>query len=156
MAFTVKQQRFIEEYTVDWNATQAAIRAGYSEKTADKIGSENLGKPDIKAAIDQRIKALTLTADQILKMQSDLAQLDLSPYIQNAGRQSWVDLDQLIADGHGQHIKGLKQTPKGGTVVEFYDKQKAQERLLNHLSPQVGSEDNPMIINVVRVNRGSD
>ncbi len=48
---TPKQQRFAEEYVVDHNATQAAIRAGYSEKTAYSIGHENLKKPEIAAAI---------------------------------------------------------------------------------------------------------
>lgn len=42
MALTDKQQRFVEEYMVDSNATQAAIRAGYSPDTANSIASENL------------------------------------------------------------------------------------------------------------------
>jgi phage terminase small subunit len=46
-----KQQRFVEEYLVDFNATQAAIRAGYSKRTAGKIGTENLQKPAIQGAI---------------------------------------------------------------------------------------------------------
>ena len=48
---TPKQQRFVEEYLVDLNATQAAIRSGYSAKTAGSIGQENLKKPEIAAAI---------------------------------------------------------------------------------------------------------
>jgi len=52
-----KQQRFIDEYLIDLNATQAAIRAGYSEKTACSIGEENLRKPDIKQAIQERMAA---------------------------------------------------------------------------------------------------
>jgi phage terminase small subunit len=44
---TDKQKRFCEEYLIDLNATQAAIRAGYSAKTAKSIGQENLTKPDI-------------------------------------------------------------------------------------------------------------
>ena len=48
---TQKQQRFVEEYLIDLNATQAAIRAGYSEKTAKEIGAENLTKPNISKAI---------------------------------------------------------------------------------------------------------
>lgn len=44
MALTAKQRRFVEEYLVDLNATQAAIRAGYSSKTAASIGEENLRK----------------------------------------------------------------------------------------------------------------
>ncbi len=50
---TDKQQRFVEEYTIDLNATQAAIRAGYAIKCAQQIGSENLSKPLIKAAINK-------------------------------------------------------------------------------------------------------
>ena len=51
---TQKQRRFIDEYIISGNATQAAIKAGYSKKTARKIGQENLTKPDIKAEIDKR------------------------------------------------------------------------------------------------------
>ena len=45
---TPKQQRFVEEYLIDLNATQAAIRASYSEKTAYSVGHENLKKPEIQ------------------------------------------------------------------------------------------------------------
>jgi hypothetical protein len=48
---TAKQQRFVEEYCIDLNATQSAIRAGYSEKTAHQIGYENLRKPEIAEAV---------------------------------------------------------------------------------------------------------
>ena len=48
---TAKQQRFIQEYLIDLNATRAAIRAGYSEKTATEIGYENLRKPHVAAAV---------------------------------------------------------------------------------------------------------
>ena len=51
MALTPKQQRFVEEYLIDLNATQAAIRAGYSERTARQTGQENLSKPVIAEAI---------------------------------------------------------------------------------------------------------
>ena len=49
-----RQQRFVGEYLVDLNATQAAIRAGYSERTAYSIGHENLKKPEIQKAIRER------------------------------------------------------------------------------------------------------
>lgn len=49
-----KQKAFIKEYPIDHNATQAAIRAGYSKDTAQRIGSENLSKPLIKEAIDKQ------------------------------------------------------------------------------------------------------
>lgn len=50
---TLKQQRFVEEYLIDLNAMQAAIRAGYSERTAKSIGQENLTKPDTQKAIEE-------------------------------------------------------------------------------------------------------
>ncbi len=56
-ALTPKQQAFVNEYLIDLNATQAAIRAGYSKKTARFIGAENLTKPDIEAAIAGAIGA---------------------------------------------------------------------------------------------------
>ena len=59
---TKKQKRFVEEYLIDLNATQAAIRAGYSPDTAKSIGSENLTKPDLQARI---AKASGLVSAQI-------------------------------------------------------------------------------------------
>ncbi len=55
---TPKQERFVAEYLVDLNAAAAARRAGYSEKTANRIASENLTKPDIQAAIQARRQEL--------------------------------------------------------------------------------------------------
>lgn len=55
---TVKQKRFCDEYLIDCNATQAAIRAGYSKKTAGAVGYENLKKPQIKEYIDQQLKMI--------------------------------------------------------------------------------------------------
>lgn len=51
MALTPKQEAFVREYLIDLNATQAAIRAGYSEKTARSVGCENLTKPDVADAV---------------------------------------------------------------------------------------------------------
>lgn len=68
---TDKQRRFVDEYLIDLNATQAAIRAGYSEKTAKAIGQENMTKPDIRAAIDARLAekdaALIAKQDEVLQ-----------------------------------------------------------------------------------------
>lgn len=68
---TAKQQRFCDEYLIDLNATQAAIRAGYSKKTAYSIGQENLKKPEIRAYIEKRMaeKEAELIADQDEVMQ---------------------------------------------------------------------------------------
>lgn len=56
MKLTPKQERFVQEYLVDLNATAAAKRAGYSEKNAGKIGPELLGKTRISAAIQEAIQ----------------------------------------------------------------------------------------------------
>lgn len=66
MALTEKQKRFCDEYLIDLNATQAAIRAGYSEKTAKQIGQQNLTKLDLREYIDKRLaeKEAELIADQ--------------------------------------------------------------------------------------------
>lgn len=63
---TAKQKRFCDEYLIDLNATQAAIRSGYSKKTAYSIGVENLKKPDLKKYIEERMaeKESQLIADQ--------------------------------------------------------------------------------------------
>lgn len=55
---TKKQKRFVDEYLIDLNATQAAVRAGYSPNTAYSIGAENLKKPEIQNAIDERLEQL--------------------------------------------------------------------------------------------------
>lgn len=70
MSLTAKQQRFVDEYLVDLNASAAARRAGYSEKTAGAIGDENLKKPEIAEAIqkamDARSERTEVTADYVL------------------------------------------------------------------------------------------
>jgi hypothetical protein len=68
---TDRQEKFIQEYLVDRNATQACIRAGYSKKTATVMGSENLLKPHMRSRIDELIskdaEALTITRQEILQ-----------------------------------------------------------------------------------------
>lgn len=68
---TAKQQRFCDEYLIDLNATQAAIRAGYSKKTANRIGTENLSKPVIRQYIDARMaekeSKLIASQDEVLR-----------------------------------------------------------------------------------------
>ena len=56
---TLKQQKFADEYIISGNATQAAIKAGYKEKTAYKTGAENLRKPQIKSYIEERLSELS-------------------------------------------------------------------------------------------------
>lgn len=78
---TDKQQRFIEEYCVDFNATQAAIRAGYSQSTARVIGQENLLKPAISEKIKKHLESLTLSAEETTKMIADMAKANITDYM---------------------------------------------------------------------------
>lgn len=75
---TVKQQRFTEEYVVDFNASAAAKRAGYSPKTAHAIGFENLRKPEIQKAIgkslDKAAKQTQLTHQYVLEGLMEIAE----------------------------------------------------------------------------------
>lgn len=68
---TAKQQRFCDEYLIDLNATQAAIRAGYSKKTARVIGQQNLSKLAVKNYIDERMKEkeaeLIADSDEVMR-----------------------------------------------------------------------------------------
>ncbi|BBM15573.1 terminase small subunit [Enterococcus mundtii] len=71
MKLTEKQKRFCDYYVELGNATQAAIKAGYSKKTANKIGSENLAKPDLRTYIDKRLEEMenkrTADAQEVLE-----------------------------------------------------------------------------------------
>ncbi len=79
-ALTDKQKKFVEEYLVDLNATQAAIRAGYKKNTARKTGSENLTKPDIQIAIQKARNKLSckteITQERVLAEYAKIAFFD--------------------------------------------------------------------------------
>ena len=85
MRLRPKQQRFVQEYLVDLNATQAALRAGYSPHTAYRQGYENLRKPPIAAAITAamaaRAQRVHLTQDTVLLELAVLAQSDVTHYV---------------------------------------------------------------------------
>ena len=85
-----KQQRFVDEYLIDLNATQAAIRAGYSPKTATAIASENLSKPSISAAIAcamaERSKRTGITQDRILEELAKVAFIKLTDIVDDTGK----------------------------------------------------------------------
>lgn len=77
-----KQKAFVDAYLANgFNATQAAIKVGYSPKTAYSIGSENLRKPDIKNAIQERMAEQVMSANETLARLSDMASFDLSPFV---------------------------------------------------------------------------
>ena len=99
---TPRQARFVEEYIVDPNATQAAIRAGYSKRTARAIGCENLTKPNIAAEIAKNRAARTVrtqvTADDVVQRLQLLAPAELPNAASwDAKRVTLVDSDKLSA-----------------------------------------------------------
>ena len=97
---TEKQKRFCDFYIETGNATQAAIKAGYSEKTAKQIGQENLTKPDLRAYIDERLAELknerTADAQEVLEyltavMRGEYKEATLIG--EGEGAQAVVDID---------------------------------------------------------------
>lgn len=74
---TLKQQRFVDEYIISGNATQAAIKAGYSKKTANRIATENMSKPVIKTAIDKRNAEIqsekTMDMQEVMELLASIA-----------------------------------------------------------------------------------
>ena len=80
MALTAKQRAFVSEYLIDLNATAAAKRAGYSQKTADRIGPQLLGKTCVAAAIQEaltnREKRTAITQDYVLRRLREEADLE--------------------------------------------------------------------------------
>jgi len=99
MALTDKQDMFCREYLIDLNATQAAIRAGYSDKTANRTASENLSKPDIQNRIAelkaQRNEQINIDAAYVLRRLVEIDQMDV--------------LDILLSNGE---LKPIKDWPK--------------------------------------------
>lgn len=135
---TNKQQRFCEEYVVDWNATRAAIKAGYSEKTARQIGQQNLTKVDIKAYISeiqydlQRLAGVSALRN-ILELKK-LAYTSIAAF-----KQDWMtekEFDELTDDQKAaiSEIMTIDKTDKQGNpvkIVKFklHDKLKAIEMI---------------------------
>ncbi|EML0361272.1 terminase small subunit [Providencia rettgeri] len=99
MALTDKQEMFCREYLVDLNATQAAIRAGYSDKTANRTASENLSKPDIQLRISE-----------LLKKRSDRLQIDADYVLNRLVEIDQMDVLDILHDDGG--IKPIHEWPK--------------------------------------------
>ena len=147
---TPKQKLFAEEYLKDLNATQSAIRAGYSKKTAYAIGQENLKKPEIQKEIqklmDKRSKINEITADNVLKELASIAFADSTDYAkikhktvvndvtgekEEVAYVEFTDTDDL-SEEQKKAISAIKYT-RNGIAVETHNKLKALELLGKHL-----------------------
>ncbi|RRW77620.1 terminase small subunit [Pantoea dispersa] len=149
MALTDKQEMFCREYLIDLNATQAAIRAGYSEKTARDIGCENLAKPNIQERISQltkeRNERTQVDADYVLKRLTEIDQMDVLDILTDVGdlkpvkdwpkvwRTSLSGLDVMAMAGEGDTAGLLKK-------IKWPDKVKNLELLGKHVDVQAFKE----------------
>uniref|UniRef100_UPI003FEE3DAB terminase small subunit n=1 Tax=Lachnospira eligens TaxID=39485 RepID=UPI003FEE3DAB len=102
MALTPKQKKFSDEYLIDLNATQAAIRAGYSEKTAYSIGIENLRKPEIKKYIEKRQKELSrstdITQERVIKELALIAFSNATDYARVVEKKMKIEVNGVLVD----------------------------------------------------------
>src|SRR5262245_37073092 len=143
MPLTAKQTRFVAEYLVDLNATQAAIRAGYSRRSAEQQAYENLRKPEIAQAITagkaQQLETANLSAARVLEELRRLAFTDFRTFFDADGNLKPVeDLDDDQAACLASHEVVIKNGKAGdGQTVEIHkiklwDKMRALELLAKH------------------------
>lgn len=153
-SLTAKEAAFVEEYLVDLNATQAATRAGYSEKTARQIGYENLTKPHIRAAIEaakrDRLERTHIDADLVLHglvadYHADIAQLfdkngamkpiDEWPLPFRTGLVSGMDVEEIYAGSGEDRVRiGTMLKPR------FADRTALKKLLGTHIKVQAWKE----------------
>lgn len=142
-----KQQRFVEEYLIDYNATQAAVRAGYSVKTANEQGARLLAKASIKALVEEGMKKigskLEITRERIAEELIKIGLSNIHDFAEYGTREVVVGVDDK-----GQPIKEMKsiillkesaetdgtlvsevRTTQTGVAIKLHDKMKALELL---------------------------
>jgi len=143
---TPKQERFVAEYLVDLNATQAAIRAGYSAKTADVQGPRLLGNVRIREAIEEgkrrHLDKAEITAERVLREIGALAFSDVTRAHRLEG-EPVAALDDLSEEDRRaiQSIETVRRNLAGGDghsdeihKVRLWDKPKALEMLAKHFA----------------------
>jgi phage terminase small subunit len=130
---TPKQRKFVDEYLIDLNGTQAAIRAGYSAESARSIAHENLTKPDIVRAIDEALaKHAGVTRPRIVNELAKIAFAKPKDYFAWGPDSVTVKDSQELDDDQAAAIAEVSQTitPAGGTIrVKLSDKLTALEKL---------------------------
>lgn len=145
---TGKQKRFVEEYLCDLNATQAAIRAGYSVKRAEFTGSDLVRNRKVAAAIqaemDKRSVRTEITADRVLREISHMALYDPAD-IAGANISGPQDIPSLPEEVR-RAIIGWSWDKRGNFILKLSPKTPSLELLGRHLMiwRDVGSKDNPL------------
>lgn len=145
MTLTAKQELFVLEYLKDLNATQAAIRAGYSQDTAGSIGSENLQKPEISAAITEaaarQLKRVQVEADFVLTELHGLANVDpAAAYNEDGSLKPIHDMPIAVRKAIASIDVEERFEGRGGDrqlvgylrKVKFWPKDRALEMLARH------------------------
>jgi phage terminase small subunit len=136
-----KQKRFVEEYLVDMNATQAYIRAGYSPKNADVNSTQLMGRPSVRACIDkaiaERSRRTGVTVDRVVRELARIALADPTKIINTeTGEIVTDDNEDNNAAIASIRVKTTK-TKDGEDVIDrevrVWDKNKALELLGKHL-----------------------
>jgi phage terminase small subunit len=131
-----KQQKFVQEYLIDLNASQAAIRAGYSEKMAGRIGFQLLEKTRIQdaVAVEQQARSARtgITPDRALQELAILGFSDLTDFVEWDGQtvilKNSADLDKTKR----RAIAEISQT-KDGVRIKLHDKKGALDSIARHL-----------------------
>jgi phage terminase small subunit len=156
---TPKQQRFVQEYLKDLNATQAAIRAGYSARNADKIGPELLGKTRVAQAIQEaqaKLAAkLEATVERIVGEYAKIAFLDPRKFFATDGSlKPIVELDADVAAAlasfeQDEHWKGTADDGHEVTTkrIRFADKLRGLDALAKHLGIFKGMQESQQVSN---------
>lgn len=153
---SAKQERFCEEYLIDLNATQAAIRSGYSVHSAKDIGSENLTKPDIRARIDaalaERSKRTGINADRVLRELGRIAFVNAVDVInmQDATVKGDAERDDTAAIASVK-VKVIPGEDGDGVEreIRLADKLKALELCGKHLGMFKDTQDTNVPVTVV-------
>lgn len=161
---TPKQQAFVAHYLVDRNATQAAIRAGYSPKTAASIGEENLKKPEIRAAIDAGLNDLAarvgITAEAVLRERKRIAFFDPRQLLDSEGnpkplQELDADTAAAIAGLEVVQMTGGEATPGVLSYVKKY-KLAAKDTSLAALEKYLGLHEKPIRFALPKIESAED
>ena len=156
-SLTLKQKRFIDGYFLfNGNATRAADYAGYSDNNGGYLGLAGhraIKNEKIKAVVTAKWDSRRMSPEELVARIGDIGRADISDYV---GRVGDIDLVQLITDGHGHLIKGIRHT-KHGTEVIFHDTQKAHDQLLKYYgldrTGQVTVDNRHVSVSYVKENR---
>lgn len=109
MGLKPKQQLFLNEYLIDMNATQAAIRAGYSSRSAYSMGQKLLKKGEISAEIQRKLDNSAMKADEILQKLTEIARIDIGDYLDVSSMAFQINLAKAKEEDKLRFIKRIKQ-----------------------------------------------